>query len=253
MLKSLKLFWNEDRIIIPKNQQVTAVIENWNWYSELMQKRSENQGLLNIELEENSKLHICNLHIFKQENLKINLLQKSNTELFWFNLIKDNVEDDFTINIKGNDTTTKLYNLAIPEENKTININQKILTNFNKNTVNHLTKAVQKYHSYVNITHTAKAQISVCDLILEQRLQVLSMSSEATQIMKPILEIQSPMVNCVHSASVSSVDQMSLEYLQSRGLNFETSQNLLVEGFIKDLINKIPILCLQEEIIKYTF
>jgi len=49
----------------------------------------------------------------------------------------------------------------------------------------------------------------------------------------PNLEIQTDEVKCSHAATVSSIPEEQLFYLQSRGLNLQTAQDLIVSGFLK--------------------
>ena len=56
---------------------------------------------------------------------------------------------------------------------------------------------------------------------------------------KPELEIYADDVKCSHGSSSGSLDENSIFYLMSRGLNYQQSKELLIDGFLLDVIEKI--------------
>ena len=56
---------------------------------------------------------------------------------------------------------------------------------------------------------------------------------------KPELEIYADDVKCSHGSSSGNLDENSIFYLMSRGLNYEQSRELLINGFLLDVIEKI--------------
>jgi len=56
---------------------------------------------------------------------------------------------------------------------------------------------------------------------------------------KPELEIYADDVKCSHGSSSGSLDENSIFYLMSRGLNYNQSKELLINGFLLDVIEKI--------------
>ena len=53
---------------------------------------------------------------------------------------------------------------------------------------------------------------------------------------KPELEIYADDVKCSHGSSSGNIDQDSLHYLMTRGLNRNDSTKLLIRGFLNDVI-----------------
>ena len=56
---------------------------------------------------------------------------------------------------------------------------------------------------------------------------------------KPELEIYADDVKCSHGSASGSLDENSIFYLMSRGLNYQQSKELLINGFILEVIEKI--------------
>ena len=56
---------------------------------------------------------------------------------------------------------------------------------------------------------------------------------------KPELEIYADDVKCSHGSASGSLDENTIFYLMSRGLNYQQSKELLINGFLLDVIEKI--------------
>ena len=69
---------------------------------------------------------------------------------------------------------------------------------------------------------------------------------------KPELEIYADDVKCSHGSTSGNLDENSIFYLMSRGLSQKQSKQLLIEGFILDVIEKITDLEIKNLIKKLT-
>ena len=56
---------------------------------------------------------------------------------------------------------------------------------------------------------------------------------------KPELEIYADDVKCSHGSASGSLNENSIFYLRSRGLSYQEAKNLLIKGFLLDVIEKI--------------
>ena len=56
---------------------------------------------------------------------------------------------------------------------------------------------------------------------------------------KPELEIYADDVKCSHGSTSGCLDENSIFYLMSRGLSYQQSKELLINGFVLDVIEKI--------------
>ncbi len=68
----------------------------------------------------------------------------------------------------------------------------------------------------------------------------LLLSSEAKAESIPKLEIEADDVRCTHGATVGHVDDEQRFYLMSRGLSPEEADRMIVEGFVEDLLERVP-------------
>ena len=77
------------------------------------------------------------------------------------------------------------------------------------------------------------------DAYQQNRNLVLSRTARADSI--PNLEIAANDVRCTHGATVSQVEEEHFFYLQARGLPRSEAQNLIVEGFFRPVIDRVPV------------
>lgn len=77
------------------------------------------------------------------------------------------------------------------------------------------------------------------DAYQQNRNLVLSRTARADTI--PNLEIGANDVRCTHGATVSQVVPEHVFYLQARGIPYTEAQKLIVEGFFRPVIDRIPV------------
>ena len=56
---------------------------------------------------------------------------------------------------------------------------------------------------------------------------------------KPELEIYADDVKCSHGPTSGNLDEGSIFYLMSRGLDYKTARGLIINGFLLDVVEKI--------------
>ncbi len=82
----------------------------------------------------------------------------------------------------------------------------------------------------------------------QQTNRNLLLSKEARVDTKPQLEIFADDVKCAHGATVGQLEEEELFYLISRGLHPDLAQNLLTYGFAEEVIQKIKINSIREQL-----
>jgi len=69
----------------------------------------------------------------------------------------------------------------------------------------------------------------------------LLLSEDARADSLPNLEIEADDVKCSHGATVGKLDTEALFYLQSRGLDRERAERIVVQGFLGEVISRLPL------------
>ena len=72
-----------------------------------------------------------------------------------------------------------------------------------------------------------------------QLSKAILLSKNAEFNAKPELEIYADDVKCSHGSASGNLNQESIFYLMSRGLDYEQSKELLINGFLLDVVEKI--------------
>ena len=73
----------------------------------------------------------------------------------------------------------------------------------------------------------------------EQVNNNILLSADAHAFSKPQLEIYADDVKCSHGSTTGMLDKEALFYMRSRGISETTAQNLLIEAFIQEIVDKV--------------
>ncbi|MFO8037827.1 MAG: Fe-S cluster assembly protein SufD [Sodalinema sp.] len=148
----------------------------------------------------------------------------------------------------GPGTETTLNGLTLIGKAQTSDSHSTVIYDHPNSTVNQLHKCIvgDKGHAVFDgrIVVMKKAQLTNAN----QLNRNLLLSPKARVNTKPQLEIVADNVKCSHGATVSQLEADEVFYLQSRGLDKTTSQNLLVDAFAAEILQEIPIKSLQTAI-----
>ena len=79
-----------------------------------------------------------------------------------------------------------------------------------------------------------------------QLSKALLLGEEAEFNSKPELEIYADDVKCSHGSTSGSIDEDSIHYLMTRGLSRKNSIQLLVNGFLNEIIEDIKSLSIRK-------
>lgn len=79
-----------------------------------------------------------------------------------------------------------------------------------------------------------------------QNHQAILLSEDASFSCVPELEIYSDDVKCAHGSAVGAIDADQLFYLQARGIDEKNAKNLLIKGFLSDILTAEQVLVMEE-------
>ena len=117
-----------------------------------------------------------------------------------------------------------------------------------RTTINHLIENTKSYQLIKSVLENNSRAVYQGKIFVNSKAQktdgyqlskaiLLSESSEFNA--KPELEIYADDVKCSHGSSSGSLNENSIFYLMSRGLNYQQARELLINGFLLDVIEKI--------------
>ena len=236
--------------------------------------KSKNINLkLEFKLEQNSSIRLIDIFSDHSENNFINIFYNFNLEK---DAVLKNYKIDKTLNKNirysfnniEQDTNSVSENFILSSGSKFVkneincNLNGKYSSAFingifslNNNehheirtSVNHLVENTKSYQLIKSVLGKNTKSIYQGKIFVNSNAQktdgyqlskaiLLDETSEFNA--KPELEIYADDVKCSHGSASGSLDENSIFYLMSRGLNYQQSKELLINGFLLDVIEKI--------------
>ena len=198
----------------------------------------------NFDLEKNSSLKNYKIDHKDNKNVKYsfnNIDQKENSisETFILSSGSSFFKNEINCDLNGQHSSAFVNGIFKLEDFK----NHEIKTNINHLTEN--TKSYQLIKSVLGEGSKAAYQGKISVNSIAQKTDgyqlskciLLDKTSEFNA--KPELEIYADDVKCSHGSASGSLNEDSIFYLMSRGINYEQAKELLINGFLLDVIEKI--------------
>ena len=272
-LLNLNSALSEDKIsIIVKEGYITnAPLVIYNNYSE--KKSNLINSNISINLEKNSSLKIINLSnensINSFSNNSQNIYLSDNAILKFYSLnYKNNTNMSYSFsNIDLNKNSHCEYfilsagakflkneiNCSLNKDHGSIFINGIInLENDNhheiKTTVNHNEENCKSYQLIKCVLNDNSKGIYQGKIFVDSKAQktdgyqlsrALLLNEDTEFNAKPELEIYADDVKCSHGSTSGNIDENSIFYLMSRGLTYKQSKQLLINGYVAEVVEKI--------------
>ena len=188
------------------------------------------------------------------KNYKIDKTQNNNIKYSFNNIDQDSnsVSETFILS-SGSNFSKNEINCNLNGEYSSAFINGIFSLNNNqqheiRTTINHLTENTKSYQLIKSVLGKDSKAIYQGKIFVNSKAQktdgyqlskaiLLDKTSEFNA--KPELEIYADDVKCSHGSASGSLDENSIFYLMSRGLNYQQSKELLINGFLLEVIEKI--------------
>lgn len=103
-------------------------------------------------------------------------------------------------------------------------------------------QAVGAFAGRVYVAEGAQKTVS------EEVNQNICASSDARMYTQPMLEIYADDVKCSHGSTVGKLDEMALFYMRQRGIPLAEARMLLMQAFVGQVIDEIPIVPLRDRL-----
>ena len=208
----------------------------------------------NFNLEKDSILKNYKIDKFINNNLKYsfnNIEQDNNSvsETFILSAGSDYFKNEINCNLNGEYSSAFINGIFSLKENQQHEI---------RTTINHLVENTKSYQLIKSVLGKNSKSAYQGRIFVNSKAQktdgyqlskaiLLDETSEFNA--KPELEIYADDVKCSHGSASGSLDENSIFYLMSRGLNYQQSKELLINGFLMDVVEKITDLEIKNLII----
>ena len=198
----------------------------------------------NFDLKENSIL----------KNYKLDKFQNDNIKYFFTNIEqeKNSISETFILS-SGSNFLKNEINCDLNGEYASAFVNGIFSLNNNnhheiRTTINHLTENTKSYQLIKSVLEKNSNAIYQGKIFVNSDAQktdgyqlskAILLDKESEFNAKPELEIYADDVKCSHGSASGSLNEDSIFYLMSRGLSYQQSRELLINGFLLDVVEKI--------------
>ena len=198
----------------------------------------------NFELNQDAILKNYKVDKIENRNIKYclnNIEQETNSfsETFILSSGSHFSKNEINCNLKGKHSSAFINGIFSLSEDRHHEI---------RTTVNHLTENTKSYQLIKSVLDDGSKAVYQGKIFVNPEAQKTDgyqlskaiLLSEASEFnAKPELEIYADDVKCSHGSSSGSLNEESIFYLMSRGLNYQQSRELLINGFLLDVVEKI--------------
>ena len=198
----------------------------------------------NFKLKENAVLKNYKVDKFDNKNIKYsfnNIDQDKNSvsETFILSSGSNFFKNEINTNLKGEYSSAFVNGIFSLNKDKHHEI---------RTTINHLTENTKSYQLIKSVLEDNSKAAYQGKIFVNPEAQKTDgyqlskaiLLDETTEFnAKPELEIYADDVKCSHGSASGSLDENSIFYLMTRGLNYKEAKELLVNGFLLDVIEKI--------------
>ncbi len=198
----------------------------------------------NFNLKKDSILKNYKIDKSLNKNLKYsfnNIDQEENSisETFIFSAGSNYFKNEINCNLKGEYSSAFINGIFSLQGSQQHEI---------RSTVNHLVENTKSYQLIKSVLGKNSKAVYQGRIFVDPKAQktdgyqlskaiLLDETSEFNA--KPELEIYADDVKCSHGSASGSLNENSIFYLMSRGLNYKQSKELLINGFMLDVVEKI--------------
>ena len=260
------------KIIIKRNYSLKKPLIVYHLTNNEIKSKNINSRLY-FQLEENSSLKLIDFFNHNSEknfinivydfdlkknailkNYKIDKLQNKNIKYSFNNINQDenSISETFLLS-SGSSFLKNEINCNLNGKYSSAFVNGVFLLRDNqqheiRTSINHLVENTKSYQLIKSVLGKESKAAYQGKIFVNQKAQktdgyqlskaiLLDETSEFNA--KPELEIYADDVKCSHGSASGSLDENSIFYLMSRGLNYQQSKELLINGFILEVIENI--------------
>ena len=198
----------------------------------------------NFDLKENAILKNYKVDRFESENIKysynnIEQGKNSTSETFILSSGSNFFKNEINTNLKGEYSSAFVNGIFSLNKDKHHEI---------RTIINHLTENTKSYQLIKSVLEDSSKAVYQGKIFVNSEAQKTDgyqlskaiLLDETTEFnAKPELEIYADDVKCSHGSASGSLNENSIFYLMTRGLNYKEAKELLINGFLLDVIEKI--------------
>ena len=184
--------------------------------------------------------------VFVNEEVNLNIEQEADSHV---KIHVINAPFSITVNQIGEGCTTEIYGLEHLRGEDDVTAETHVTHSVGGGTSNQLIKFVLEDNARGRFIGDLKIAPDAQQTEAHQTNRNLVLSEKAEMRTQPQLEIYADDVKATHGASTGQLDESALFYMQQRGIDKEKARQLLVNAFMKDVLNTISDEALREQLL----
>ena len=195
------------------------------------------------------KIHVLNMPFDNSITRNIDISKQS---------CSSEAKNTITVEQKGENCSTEIYALAFLHGNESVTTETHVTHAVGGGTSNQLVKFVLADRARGSFIGDLKIAPDAQQTEAHQTNRNLLLSEDAEMRTRPQLEIYADDVKATHGASTGQLDESALFYMQQRGIDKQKARQLLVNAFMKEVVETISdekiksdVLSLFEEAVFY--
>ena len=230
----------QHKLVLNSNSDLVVFINN------IFQTNSKFfcNNVTNVELKDGAILKNYSTHENNKSSslfnfYNVDLGYSSNFEYFNYINNTSSCRDEININLNGENAFASLANLQNLDQK--YNHESKWVINHNKENTKSSQFLKTALHDSSHSVFQGKIYVNSIAQKTDgyQLSRALLLSDLAKFTAKPELEIYADDVKCSHGSSSGSIDEDSLFYLRSRGIDEKDAKKMMIEGFLAEAVQKI--------------
>ena len=245
-------FFNQKLIVnIEENSELNILVYTINLNSYPIFLNTSNFFLL----EKNSLLKLFYLNELSKKDLNYNftetkILENANFENFILSYSSSFFKNEINCDLKEKYSSGFINGAVFAKKNQHHEIKTK---------VNHFGETTKSYQKIKSIVDKNSKTIFQGKIYVDQKAQktngyqlskAILLVKESEFDSKPELEIYADDVKCSHGSTSGNLDENSIFYLMSRGLNEKQAKNILIKGFLSDAVETITNMEIRDYFLK---
>lgn len=174
--------------------------------------------------------------VFLNESVNLHFVQEADSHV---KIHVINASFSITVNQLGEGCITEIYALAYLHGDESVTAETHVTHAVGGGTSNQLVKFVLDDHSRGSFIGDLKIAPDAQKTEAHQTNRNLLLSDTAEMRTRPQLEIYADDVKATHGASTGQLDESALFYMQQRGIDKQKARQLLVNAFMKEVVETI--------------
>lgn len=224
------------------------------WVNDFIAESGLHNGVLNLHLQDHSRLHLDERQQFDQNTWNIthevaHLGVDAQLEWNYAAIGGETSKNFIRVELEGKGSQANLNGVMFPSAGQVINLDTRQNHWAERTFSNLLYKSVTGkdgrsiWHGMIYVNPDAKKT----DAYQSNRNLVLDESADVKSV--PGLEIHNDDVKCSHGATMGKIDAEEMYYLQARGIPPKDAELLIVEGFCNQVIQLFTLETSRKELL----